>query len=156
MKYRIKLQLSDFYRLKKSLIFMFPENSVFINVLENHIESNSTNFILINNDVICFDENYDYNIPCIYSDIFINNVKLLQQCNEKTFVIQFDNYNDLMEIDKLEKIHYRNYALNTNNLIIIDNDFYTINAQEYELFFSKFKTIDYNTYIRSIKLKNIV
>lgn len=156
MIYRIKFQLDNFYRLKKSLLFMFPENSIFINDLENHLEPKFTNFILVNNDEICFDKNYDYNMPCIYSNIFINNVELLKHCNEKTFVIQFENYNDLMEIDKREKIHHRNYALNTNNLIIIDNEYYTINVQEYELFFSKFKTINYNTYIRSIKLKNIV
>lgn len=152
MTFRIYItDLNFINNLKNALYYLYPEQyDSYINKLSEYNE------ILIIDDKIL-----EYNDTTFYCNIiddvrFIDIVNKLKRCNENTFLIKIksiNEYESICSIDKKFEFKYPYYG--DFSYLIINNEKHRIECNNI-MFFHKYKTYDYLSYKRSIKLKQLL
>lgn len=163
MNIKILLSNNDLKsQLKKSLIFLFHKKSDEIFHLINNIKTNEYLIINDNNEFEIQHTNItDYSRLYLTDISFIKMIDILKKCNKDTYVIKI---NDKTENNNLMKSCPQiNYFFPFSDvfcfdeyLIYTNNEIHVITTYVYEELFNKYKPIDINTFLRSIKLKQIV
>lgn len=140
--------------LKNSLTFLYPEQSDKISNIVDDL--NIDDAILILNDVVK-GVDYDNHVYSIYDNIFIKIINILKECDNDIIIIKVENEKDQFslvetnEIFKLRGAFYEPYfyVKTTKNI-------YNLTLFQKNTFFSNYKTIDAKSYIRMIKLKQLL
>lgn len=152
MNFKIRCfgEFSKMY-LIQSLKYFYPEQNNKINHIMKQILCDSD--ITIKNDVISYNTENNNNIFVIYSDQFNKIVDILKHCENIL----------LIEIKDIYDSRYINNSIKTINLLVFNcyyikynNLYYYIKSEEKDIFFKNNTIIDVISYIRMIKLKQLL
>lgn len=139
---------------KDALIYFLPDKKIEIDNIISIIRKN--NSILIENGNITINKNHvtEY----LYDYEFTRSVNILKNHNKNMYFLLIENdyeYEYLYSLDP--KSFNVNLAIPYNILYTMNNfEVKYITLMEYEIFFSEYNKIDFNTYLRNLKLTNLI
>lgn len=129
-------------QLLEALVYLFPNE---IKIIKHKIVNNEQ-IIILKNKIV---NNIDINLRIINDNEFIKCIDVLKNNSYLIYVKTFDDYIKMQEIYEYIPYFHCYYCIINDELILI-------NLIMYEIFFEKYKTIDVNTYLRSLKLNIMI
>lgn len=132
--------------------------------------SPSDNFIVIydneifncNSSSVC-DLSYE-SISRISNELFIQNMKIVNNLDDNAIVIDLqnkENYDDMILFILENDIEVKKCRISIDKFfdkmmfIYNKNEIYVITKYYYDIFFTKIRIVDYNTFSRKLKLKKL-
>lgn len=149
-----KKSIEDF---KKALLYLLPnqkDSIISICKIKKRLV-----YLTVSDDLISIDKSGTLNIT-FDDDEIVKIIEILKHINDNSYVIELKNLIEYSEFKNLNESLKINDSLSDNicynYVIATDNVYYIVSYFSYSRFFYNLKTIDLQTYIRSIKLKQLL